>query len=481
LILAKLAKDSAIYGGADFLTKILSFLVFPFIAAALSTKAFGLLELILTITALVGMIVNCGLNSSVQRFYWDKDTTVEMQQVIVTSGYSAQIVFGVIFLIIGFMFLPFLTSIFKENDIPISWITLISALFLIVFMEWIKYALDVIRLHFTPWKFFFLAMQSRVLVAFFGLYAVVFLGLGIDGFLVSHALGLIISTPLAIWFIRKDINLAKLDLEWVKELVKYGYPFIYAGLAFWLFSSMDRWMLASMNSFEEVGIYSVASRLSSIVFFFSMAFGQAWSPIAIKIRTDYPEEYRDIYGQVLVYLIFSMSIVGGGLALFSGEAIYLLFPSEFLPSAMPMLILCFSIVLQSTMQVTAAGISIEKKTFIFARVSWFVALVNFILNYILIPEYGASGAATATLISYFILTISYLYFTQKLHPMKIPWFNLIILVFLVLLIAIISMYSITYSIRIEIIIMKFLFSLVCLIIGFLLLPFGLLDKKKLLS
>jgi O-antigen/teichoic acid export membrane protein len=54
MVFRRLAKDSAIYGGTDFLTKLLSFFAFPIIAAALSPKAFGALELILTVTALFG-------------------------------------------------------------------------------------------------------------------------------------------------------------------------------------------------------------------------------------------------------------------------------------------------------------------------------------------------------------------------------------------------------------------------------------------
>ena len=53
MVFRRLAKDSAIYGGADLVTKILSFFAFPIIAAALSPKAFGALELIFTVTALL--------------------------------------------------------------------------------------------------------------------------------------------------------------------------------------------------------------------------------------------------------------------------------------------------------------------------------------------------------------------------------------------------------------------------------------------
>jgi O-antigen/teichoic acid export membrane protein len=304
----------------------------------------------------------------------------------------------------------------------------------------------------------------------FGLIAVVTLGLGIDGLLSAQMIVLILALPLALWLIRSDINLSKFDLTWFKELVRFGYPFIFAGLAYWLFGSMDRWMLASMSSVEEVGIYSVAFRFASAVLFVSAAFAQAWSPVAIKIRTDYPETYRTIYGQVLLLLLFVMLVVGGGLALFSGEIISLIMPAEYLPSALPLAILCFGIILQAMQQVTAIGISLEKKTYIFARLAWIAALVNLVGNWLLIPDFGAVGAAWATLISYVVLTVSYMVYTQRLHPLVIQWDRLGILISLGLIIAIVSIVMIAESFSWFTVLIKLMVAIICFVFGWRLLP-----------
>jgi O-antigen/teichoic acid export membrane protein len=239
---------------------------------------------------------------------------------------------------------------------------------------------------------------------------------------------------------------------------------------------MDRWMLASMHSVEEVGIYSVAFRFASIVLFVSTAFGQAWSPIAMKIRTDHPDSYRTIYGQVLSLLVFVTLIVGGALALFSGELISLIMPQEYLKSSLPLAILCFAIIFQSSQQVTAIGISLEKKTYIFARLAWLAAVINFIGNYLLIPHFGASGAASATLISYIVLTVSYFYYTQKLHPIVINWRSLFSIMLLGTLLAIISIIFVNTSLNFIIIYFKIFLAAACLIFGWMMLPITFLRK-----
>ena len=56
-----LAKDSIIYGGSDLITKIIGFIAYPILAVVLLPEGFGTLELIVTSTALIGLIISCGI------------------------------------------------------------------------------------------------------------------------------------------------------------------------------------------------------------------------------------------------------------------------------------------------------------------------------------------------------------------------------------------------------------------------------------
>jgi O-antigen/teichoic acid export membrane protein len=348
MIFRRLANDSMVYGGVDFLIKSISFFTFPLIAVALTPAAFGVLDLILTATALLGIVAGCGLYNSVQRFYWDQDTTAAMRPQIVTSGLYAQFAFALLVVTLGLITIPWLIPFVERAELPFTWIPLVSALLLVALNQSVQFRLDVVRLHFAPWNFFTLSLISRGFSIGFGLVAVVFLGLGIDGLLAAQVLGMLLIVPLALWMIRRDFQIRGFYRKWFVELVQFGHPFIYAGLAYWLLSSLDRWMLASMTTIEEVGTYSVAFRFASLVLFVSFAFGQAWSAVAIKIRIDYPGQYREIFGRVLLLFLFSLLITGGGVALFAGELISLIMPAEYIASALPLAILCFGQVIQST-------------------------------------------------------------------------------------------------------------------------------------
>jgi O-antigen/teichoic acid export membrane protein len=165
-----------------------------------------------------------------------------------------------------------------------------------------------------------------------------------------------------------------------------------------------------------------------------------------------------------------MLIVGGGVALFSGELIGLIMPVEYASSAMPLIVLCIGVILQATQQITAIGISLEKKSFLFARLAWLTAIINATLNWFLIPSFGATGAAWATSISYLVLIVSYMIYTQKLHTLPIDWFKLAIMLLLgtVVFLAAILMHQSTFSVNI--LITKTLIAVTCLTIGWVILP-----------
>jgi O-antigen/teichoic acid export membrane protein len=415
-----LAKDSAIYGGADLASKVVAFFAFPLIAAALHPTDFGSLELVLTLTTLLGLTANCGLNNALQRFYWDPDTAPQQRPALVSSGLAALAFNCVLALLLGALVSVACAPLLAQLQFPVSTAGLMAALLLMTGTQLGQYLLDVTRLHLAPWRFMMVSLVSRVLASMAGVLAVAWLGWGLDGLLGMQALVALLALPLAMLAVRRDLRLS-IDRGLIRQLLQFGHPFVYAGLAYWLFGAMDRWLLASMSSVEEVGLYAVGHRFATIVMFVSLAFGQAWSPLAMKIRAEHPQQYRAIYANVLMVLFSAVLMLSGAVALFSGEALGLLMPPAYAGAALPLAVLGLGVALQATQQVTAVGISLEKQTHLFARLSWLSALMNLLLNLALIPSFGALGSAWATVLTYLALTGAYLNYTQKLHPLPLDW------------------------------------------------------------
>ncbi len=468
-MLTKLGKDSVIYGGSDFFIKLISFFTFPLIATTLTPANFGTLELITTLVGLLGLFMNCGVNNAVQRFYWDQDITEEQRSPLVSSGLALQLMFWIALSAVLFLMLPIIEIFIDISAYGFSYLAFIAALVLVYVTQATQYIQDVIRLHFKPLQFFIFSFCGRSISAIAALIVVVGFAGGIDGLLATQAAIGLLALPLGLYFIRQEIK-ASFDKEQAKNLLSFGAPFIFMGMAYWVFSSTDRWMLSALSSIEETGQYSVAFRFASIVFFISTAFGQAWSPYAIKVKADSPNTYRKKYADIFIVLVFVMLIVGGGLALFSGEIIGVVMTPEYYPSALAFAILAFAIIMQSTQQITAIGISLEKRTSLFAKISWVAAVLNVAGNYVLIPQYGATGAAIATFLSYLFITGCYLFYTQRLHALHITWHKLIGLCLLGSCVLAVAIIFNTTDLNIEIILSKLGFAAFCLGCGYFLLP-----------
>ncbi|MBT9544464.1 MAG: flippase [Candidatus Sericytochromatia bacterium] len=429
-MLNRLFKDTLIYGGADFFLRFLSFSTFPLLAYALSVEEFGIMALLLTISGLLNTFANLGLNNALQRYYWAPQTPETDRPGLVSTGLIIQVLLTVVISGLSLAILwPLKGLLWERYHIP--WLSLCYVILALIPGNLLAYATDVIRLHFTPWRFLMLSLLKNGLNIGLTLLWVLGLKGRLDGYFLGALLAGWLAVPLGLWLIRKEFTL-KLKPLFVTELVKYGYPFIFAALATWIFSSMDRWMLGELSTTTEIGYFAVATKFASIPYFISSAFGLAWSPITIRLVAE-ATDYQQQIGKVLTIWFYLMTLCSAALMLSAHELLILFTPIEYHQATPTLIYLTIATLWLATTQITAFGISLEKQTHYFARITWITAGVNLVLNGLMIPHFGAMGAAIATMVSQLLVTGLYLWITQKLHPLKLEN-NKLIQTFLLLVI-----------------------------------------------
>jgi O-antigen/teichoic acid export membrane protein len=465
-MLSQLVRDGAIYGGADALSRVVAFFTFPIIASELSVNGLGELELAMTWVAMGGLVVRCGMNNSVQRFYWDHLTPEDQRPILVTTGLLIIMVLGVVVVLAAYILHTLLLSSGDGRLKAIGTIGAVGLALLLLLTPWLQYLQDVLRLQFAPWKFMGLSLLARSFPAILGAVAASIFDEGVGGVLFAQGLVLLLAFPLGLWLVKLDLT-KQVERSWTKRLIAFGSPFILTEAAFWLLSSIDRWMLASTVGVQEVGLYSAAFRISVVASFISLAFGMAWGPYAIKLKSEYPDQYKRVYAEILVLLMVAMLLVVGGIALFAGELLTMLLPAEFADAATPLVILAFCVMVQASQQITAAGISLSLKSHLFVYLVLGAAGVNVLLNMALIPSMGAIGAAWSSLIAHLILTCGYLVCSKYVHPMPFPIARLLYLtgVATVLLVCALILRSHEFSLRLTL--LKLLILLACTLLGWL--------------
>ncbi len=458
----------AIYGAGDLVFKFLGFAIFPIYAHLFRVEQFGIMELVNTLAGLVSIFLGLGITSAVQRFYWDPGFPEDKRPVLVSTGLYLLVLWSLFFtLVVLLIVFPFRARM--KEGYGILWIFLFLGFSSNVPLQIVQFCLDALRLHFSPWRFTFLSGWKNLTGIVLGLLFIWGLKMELLGFFLGIFLAASVSVPLGLCLIRKDLRWL-FDRAIAKEIILFGYPYVFAGLAYWFFGSMDRWMLGTLSDNTQVGLFSIAFKFASLLFFVNFAFGQAWSPFAIKIYADRPD-YRQIFSRTLSWLFLGLTLIGITVTLFAQELLFLLTPKPYWPAATIIGFVTMGVVLQGTTQITVVGISLERKTHLLSVVASITALVNLVLNWILIPRWGALGSGIAIFLSCAVLTGFYLYWTQRLHPIPLEIKKLTIWLGMIVSALAFAAYTNEASWTGK------MFFIKCLFLGLLLLPAFAMEKK----
>ncbi len=196
-----------------------------------------------------------------------------------------------------------------------------------------------------------------------------------------------------------SFRLWKWSFPLAKTLMKESLPLLFSGFAILIFMKIDLIMLGQMKGNTEVGIYSAAVRVSELWYFIPTAVVSSVAPKIYAAKKESEILYYKRMKQLLRLLAFISIAISIPMTFFSGNVIGIMFKSGF-AEAGPIL-----------------AVHIWTSLFVFMGVAtspWFIAeglshisfgktlmgaILNVILNFLLIPEYSGMGAAIATIVS----------------------------------------------------------------------------------
>ena len=415
-MLKRFGRDVAVYGGADLLFKLLQFAAIPLYSHRLSVAEFGLLALVTVSAALAGILVNLGVSYSVQRFYFDAGIDEARRPVLVTTGLVQLLVSGTVMLaLLGLVLHGGQAHLASEYQLPWSFVAV--GLLTVLPDQVAQYSLDTSRLQFAPWRFCAIALVKNLLGLLIGLWLLLGRDMGVLGLLIGNLIAALLAAPLGLWLIRRDLT-ARVDRAYSAMMLRFGSPFIFTAAAYWIFASMDRWLLAELSDAVQVGLFSIAFKFASVLTLVIAAFHQAWIPIAMRMAREEPR-YRALFAAIFDAWFFVLALMALGLALFADEIMMLLTPEAYWPAATIMVIGAAAVAVSGTTQITNLGLMLEKRTGLIALGAWLAAGTNVALNLLLIPRFGANGSAVATLVSYCLLTGFFLAGSQRVHPLPL--------------------------------------------------------------
>lgn len=407
-----LVKDVAAYGIGDLLLKAASFFTLPIYTRLFTASEFGRLSYVSSAVGLVTAVLALGGESAYSRYFFEVRSEDERQRI--TSTW--------LFFLLGWATMLTLAlvpasraaarySFGSSND---RWLFVLALLGMPIAL--LSNLLgQVLRNQFRPKLFTTLNVATTALTIGFSLFAAVQLKMGILGVLAGTLAGGLLLLPIRVWTVRGLIR-PVFSVMWLRRLLSYGLPLVPASLAYWVFGTSDRILLGKLSSLSEVGFYSVASSLTSVLGLAYGALGQAWSPHAVRLYENDPDGAPDYHGRVLTFVLALFGLLAVGLTAFAREGILLVATDRYLPAALAIGPLSLGFMAYASTQVTVGGISITKRTHYVALYAWIAAILNVVLNLPLIPRWGMVAASWTTAIAYTFLTVAYGVTSYRLWP-----------------------------------------------------------------
>lgn len=198
--------------------------------------------------------------------------------------------------------------------------------------------------------------------------------------------------------------ITKVNFDALKVVLKTALPFAIVTLMGSIMANTDIYMLGTWKTPEDIGMYSTAQRFYQFILIIPSMIGSATLPLMSRLANIDNNKFRIVLEKIIsVFMMIGMPIAFGGFIL-ADQIMPLVFGPIYL-DAIPVLQIFMIMLLTSFPLILLINVTLvynEQKKLVLANI--FGVLMNVILNYLLIPIWGITGAALATLVSSVIVT-----------------------------------------------------------------------------
>lgn len=409
-----LMKDTLIFALGNIGSKLIVFFLVPFYTYYLTPDEYGVSDLVFTISQLAIPFFSIVIFDAVIRFalcYKERPQDVLLVGLLVWFGGS----------ILALACTP-LVELYKTVA-PWKWyITAYISVNMLVSIE-----LNYLKAINKNLLYSIICILQTLSLALINIVLVAHFKLGIKGYLIAYIGANIIAAVIALLFgkIFKDIRKAKFDKGLAKQMITYSTPLILNNLSWWVIQSSDKLMLESMVSATALGIYTVASRIPSLITVFISIFQQAWGISSIK-EMDSSND-KSFYNNVFRGYTFLAYLGGIGLCTIIKPFMDIYVRSDSYGEVwryVPLLIA--SAVFSAIAGYCGSMYGALKKSVNNMMTTLIAAIVNLIVNYVAILLVGLWGAMIGTVVAYLILAIIRIIDVERFVKIGIDWRKLII-------------------------------------------------------
>lgn len=382
-----------VYGFGVVSLAALSFVLVPVYTHRIPPGEYGVLELLNRTQDILGLAVMSGLSAAALAFFQFESAHPERKKKVFSTAFLGILANGALVCLLLFPFAGSVSQHLFGND-AWTWAVRIF-LILIPFEVLFQIGLVSLQAEFRSLHYVTLSLARFGLGLTLNLILVLWLRWGIQGILIAT----LVHTCLPALFITLyTFARSGWAFEWElwKEMMRYGLPFIPGGIFLFILNSGDRYFLNLFHGAQAVGLYAVSYKLGYALTFAILApFMKVWGPVMIEVALR-PEGGRHI-AQVCTHLATAYLYAGTVYALLAPWIVSVLTGKDYATAyaAIPVITLAYFFWIMSVIGDTAFYAT--KKTDVKPLILAAACVLCLSLDLILIPRYGAMGAASAAL------------------------------------------------------------------------------------
>lgn len=400
---AGISRDAFIYGLASLITQGTLLLAIPVYSRILGPAGFGVVELLVVGLQLLALVAMGGFDLAAIRLFYAADNLAERRRMVSTGllgvSVAALVGTGAVVMFTGQIERSYL------QDFEAGESVLVGAVALPLFVA-ARYAREAYRAQRRPWAYLVNSSTAGLLQVGIGIALIGWFEFGPEGVMVGYLVAAAVTLLMSLVGSRSlfGLEFAAKDL---RDLLGYGIPLVWVGLAGWSLMFVDRLVLSAFVGVDDVGIYALASRMGMALTLVIYSFTRAWTPAMLEVAEADRDRERSTRIRVLRPYMANVAIVAVAISLLADPIVRLIAGSEFIAAADLVPIISVGLLFFALVPVIQMPMLIEQRTGVLAWGSLAAAVFNLVLNLALVPSFGTAAAAWSTLLALALQSLIY--------------------------------------------------------------------------
>jgi len=412
--LRSLGKSLTVYGLGDVATSVISFLLLPLYTRFLTPADYGAIGMLLLIEVTAKIVFRFGVDASFMRLWVDCGDERARQRLASTLFWFLMMVDGTV-LVACLAATPLLTGLMGVPGYEAAMRIVLVNTFIIGF-----YFIPFHVLRMTDRAPTFVALTTtRAAATILTRFAlVVGAGLGVLGFVLTDLVVTSVFTlVMARWYlplIRPLFSRAVLA-----EALRFGLPRVPHGIAQQVMFVADRYAVRLYSTLSEVGIYQTGSSIGMATKLVLSSFEYAWAPFYFQTMKE--PDAKATFRLVTTYGFAVLVLLATGLAAVGPEIVRYMLPPAFHPAARIVPWIGLAVAFQGVYLLTSIGLNITKNTRFYPVATIGAAATSIAANAVLVPRFGAIGAAWANVAAYAVMAGTAFTLSQRVYPIALEY------------------------------------------------------------